>query len=204
MAIEAAHYPAVHKYLNQLSPISQATWEVVARHLDRRAFRPQEFFAKAGRFEHHTGILLEGVFRAYSLTQDSKEFTKTLYTPIGFTTPRSFLGAYTALVTQQVNQVNVQALTPATVLMCRYQDWAEMADTYPEVAAWSQKLAQLFFMGKETREWQLSTLQADERYRLFRSEFPELENLISQYHIAQYLGITPTQLSRIRKKMFAP
>ncbi|MEL6535241.1 MAG: Crp/Fnr family transcriptional regulator [Bacteroidota bacterium] len=202
MAIDAAHYPAVRQYLNRLSPISEATWTAVAKHLHKTEFQPQEFFAKAGRYEHQTGILLDGIFRAYSLTQDSTEFTKTLYTPISFTNPISYLGAYTALVTQQVNQVNVQALTQATVLVCSYQDWLGLAETHPEVATWSQKLAHLFFIGKETRELQLSTMQAHERYLLFRSEFPELEHLISQYHIAQYLGITPTQLSRIRKKVF--
>jgi hypothetical protein len=43
-------------------------------------------------------------------------------------------------------------------------------------------------------------LGADQRYTLFKEEYPNLENLIAQYHIASYLGITATQLSRIRAK----
>ncbi len=46
----------------------------------------------------------------------------------------------------------------------------------------------------------LIATDATERYALFQKEFPELENHIAQYHIASYLGITPTQLSRIRAK----
>jgi hypothetical protein len=58
--------------------------------------------------------------------------------------------------------------------------------------------AESFFLHKEKREIELVLLRADERYRIFKEEYPTLENLISQYHVASYLGITPTQLSRIR------
>ena len=54
---------------------------------------------------------------------------------------------------------------------------------------------------KEKRELEMSLLQADERYAIFRNEFKGVEQLIPQYHIASYLGISATQLSRIRNKM---
>jgi hypothetical protein len=56
------------------------------------------------------------------------------------------------------------------------------------------------FLEKEKREIELVLLGAQQRYQLFQNEYPNLENLISQYHIASYLGVTPTQLSRIRAK----
>jgi hypothetical protein len=42
-------------------------------------------------------------------------------------------------------------------------------------------------------------LDARQRYLLFQQRFPLLEQQIPQYHVASYLGITPTQLSRIRR-----
>jgi CRP-like cAMP-binding protein len=61
-------------------------------------------------------------------------------------------------------------------------------------------LAEYLFIRKEKREIELVTLDARERYAIFRKEHPTLEQFIPQYHIASYLGITPTQLSRIRRK----
>jgi CRP-like cAMP-binding protein len=43
-------------------------------------------------------------------------------------------------------------------------------------------------------------LNASKRYDAFLEEFPGLEQRIPQYQIASYLGITPVQLSRIRKR----
>ncbi|WP_205687103.1 hypothetical protein [Chitinophaga rhizosphaerae] len=40
----------------------------------------------------------------------------------------------------------------------------------------------------------------DKLHRFLDKRFPALEALVPQYHIASYLGVTPTQLSRIRRK----
>ena len=42
---------------------------------------------------------------------------------------------------------------------------------------------------------------ATQRYANFREQFPQLELQIPQYHIASYLGISATQLSRIRRQL---
>jgi hypothetical protein len=47
----------------------------------------------------------------------------------------------------------------------------------------------------------MALMDATERYLIFKEEHPGLEDLIPQYHIASYLGISPTQLSRIRKNL---
>ena len=44
-------------------------------------------------------------------------------------------------------------------------------------------------------------LDADQRYAILQKEFPGIELKIPQYHIASYLGISATQLSRIRSKL---
>jgi CRP-like cAMP-binding protein len=42
---------------------------------------------------------------------------------------------------------------------------------------------------------------AKERYISFVSTYPNIEQIIKNYHIASYLGITTESLSRIRKEM---
>ncbi|OAV43343.1 Crp/Fnr family transcriptional regulator [Lewinella sp. 4G2] len=54
----------------------------------------------------------------------------------------------------------------------------------------------------EQRQLAFATLTAAERYVDFLSEYPDLEQRVSQRDVAAYLGITPTQLSRIRRKVY--
>jgi hypothetical protein len=51
--------------------------------------------------------------------------------------------------------------------------------------------------------YDLSVLNSTERYIKLKKEIPDIENLIPQYHIASYLNITPTQLSRIRREYYS-
>lgn len=181
--------------------MSQKTWVEVAELLEEKTFDKHDLFAKSGRYEHEVGIVLSGIFRSYTEDQEGKEFTGTFYTPIHYKTPISYLGSYTALTTGTINTVNVEALTDAKILMFSYERWNTLTQANTEALEWSRKLANLFFMGKEQRVLQLSTLTAEQRYLNFRNDFPELESQINQYHIAQFIGVTPTQLSRIRKKV---
>jgi CRP-like cAMP-binding protein len=42
---------------------------------------------------------------------------------------------------------------------------------------------------------------AEERYRYFLEQYPDLTKRVPQWMIASYLGITPESLSRIRNNM---
>ncbi|MEX0362583.1 MAG: hypothetical protein AB3N10_16525, partial [Allomuricauda sp.] len=52
----------------------------------------------------------------------------------------------------------------------------------------------------QSRLVSLLNLTSLEKYKRFLKDYPGLLNRIPHYHIANYLGITPTQLSRARKQ----
>ena len=58
-----------------------------------------------------------------------------------------------------------------------------------------------WLLAKDAREIELVQEDATARYLRFIDEYPRLVERLPQYHIALHLGITPTQLSRIRKNL---
>ncbi len=90
--------------------------------------------------------------------------------------------------------------TDCLILKANYEKITNLYDSTPKFERLSRILAEHFFVSKEKREIELVMLDASERYEIFKKEHSNLGNLIPQYHIASYLGITPTQLSRIRAK----
>jgi hypothetical protein len=61
-------------------------------------------------------------------------------------------------------------------------------------------MAEQFFVWNEKKQLDMALLDAKERYLIFKTEYSGIESVIPQYHIASYLGISPTQLSRIRQQ----
>ena len=132
------------------------------------------------------------MLRAYYSNDQAEEYNKTFFTE------NNFVGAYSALITQEKNLIDIDCLTDCSLLVATYQWITKLYDQHPQVERLARILAEQFFVRKEKREIELVTLEAKERYAIFQQEHPQLEQLIPQYHIASYLGVSPTQLSRIR------
>lgn len=110
------------------------------------------------------------------------------------------IGGYSSLVTQLPNTINQQALTDCVILIGNYKKLIDLLDHHQDLERLLRKIAERYFVVKEKREVEIVLLEANKRYAIFQNEYPDLEQVIPQYHIASYLGITPTQLSRIRAK----
>lgn len=163
-------------------------------------FQPVELkkrtaFATKGEYAQKIGFIKAGVMRAYHGNAKGEEYNKTFFTA------GSFVGAYSSLVTGNQNLIDIDCLTDCTLLEANYQDITSMYEEHPQVERLSRIMAERFFVSKEKREIELVTLEAKDRYAIFQEEHPGLEQLIPQYHIASYLGVSPTQLSRIRREL---
>ena len=158
------------------------------------ALEKGDHLAVEGEYAQKLAFVETGVLRAYYRSPKGEEFNKLF-----FTNP-AIVGAYSSLITGQQNMINIQCLTDCRLLQAPFGHILDLYETHPMVERLNRVIAEDFFVKKERREMSLVMYDASERYTLFQQEYPDLENQIAQYHVASYLGITPTQLSRIRAK----
>lgn len=150
-----------------------------------------EYFIKIGKPCTKIGKLLNGVMRGFVFDNDGNEITTHFYQEGDM-----IVGSY-------IPNVNIAFTIEALV------DTEVSVANYSEVMSWvnkDRKITEII-----TREFQklnnqlqsrlvsLLNLSSVEKYELFLKEYPSLVNRIPHYYIANYLGITPTQLSRARK-----
>lgn len=182
-------------YFNTISPISAATWQHIAplfrlKHLEKGAY-----FLEAGPVASTFGFLESGLVRVFYRSTDGTEYNKHF-----FQAPTT-IGGYSSLVTGQPNLIYQQALTDCAVWVADYARFGGFYDQFPDLERLARRNAELYFAEKEQREVELVLLDARERYALLQQRHPNLEQRVPQYHIASYLGVTPTQLSRIRRAL---
>jgi CRP-like cAMP-binding protein len=182
--------------LTQISPLTEATWQAVAALFRSKQLPKHDFFAQAGRPERQIAWMGGGVVRAFYRSDQGTDYNKTFFTP------GDFVGAFSALVSGWPNQIYLQALTDCSLWVADYPRFTALFDAHPDLERLARRYAEWLFVEKEQREIELVLLNAEQRYQKFQEAYPELERQIAQHHIASYLGVTPTQLSRIRTKLF--
>lgn len=183
------------RYIETINAISKESWEGLKNIFTEQTLNAGEYFLKEGQVATQIGFLNKGVIRAFYRNEFGVEYNKHFF--VG----PCFFGGYTSLITGKINHINQQTLSDCNMLVADYSRFTNLFDKHHDIERAARKLSELFFVAKEYREIEIVTLDADKRYLLFRQQYPALEQQISQYHIASYLGVTPTQLSRIRKKL---
>jgi len=182
------------EHLNKIVQFTESEMELFIALFSEKQLKKNEYFAREGELSKKFAFVSSGIIRAFYRNNEGNEYNKTFFTK------NNFVGAYSSLVTNQKNLINIQCLTDCTFLIANFSDLTRLYDSNPKIERLARILAEQFFVSKEKREIELVMLDATGRYEIFQIEHPNLESLIPQYHIASYLGITPTQLSRIRAK----
>ena len=182
-------------YINKINPIQKDTFDALQKCFQPSKLSKNEFFVREGEYAQEIGFLYKGIIRAFFLNQEGKAYTKQFFVD------HSIIGSYSSLLTKQPNQIAQQALTDCEILVADFSEIEKLYNRFHDLERLGRKIAEFYFLEKEQKEIEMALLDADKRYLIMRERFPTIEGIVPQYHIASYLGISPTQLSRIRRKL---
>jgi CRP-like cAMP-binding protein len=155
------------------------------------SLRKKEFLIKENTICSFMGFLEAGVLRSI-LIKEGEEFTSDFFFE------NSFVSVYTSFLRQTPAVVSIQAISPATIHCISYSQYNDLLNASGEWYKLGKYIADSFFFKKCIRESSLLQDSAVERYNLLLKTFPAIEQLVTQRHIASYLGIKPESLSRIK------
>jgi CRP-like cAMP-binding protein len=182
----------IRTQIQKFVPLDDEAWALMEPHITEKQLARNDLLVQEGKLARELGLVLEGNFRQY-YTRDGEE--KTTY----FFFENHFIGGYMSCVSGQPSLLNIEALTPARVAMFPY---AVLQELYHRSHLWERfgrMLAEYLGMGLEERMVDLLLLTAEERYlKLQNGNKQKILERIPQHYIANYLGITPVSLSRIR------
>lgn len=183
------------EYVKRFGNIQEDIFTELKTNFTQIHLSKKEIFSSEGEYARKVGFLEKGIIRAFIRNNEGKEYTKQF-----FVAP-SIIGAYTSLLTKQPNKIIQEALTDCTIWIADYSKIEALYARHHEMERIGRKIAEYYYLEKERNLVEMALFDADKRYVLLKERFPTIESQVQQYHIASYLGISPTQLSRIRKKM---
>jgi CRP-like cAMP-binding protein len=168
--------------------------------IDRIADTFEELFLEKGEFLVKQGklgcyfIMVEGYLRAYTFTDKGDEVTTYFYPPnrVVFEAASFFGGNPSA--------ENIQAITACKGYYTSFQKLNEMFHAWPEFREFGRTALVKEFVAYKQRVLSMVNKSAEERYAELIQNNQELFLHAQLKHIASYLGMTDTSLSRIRRE----
>lgn len=194
MITEEAH-ALLRRKVNGFSAVPDADWVLLLPYLEMKQLKKNEFFVKEGKRSFDVGLVLNGMLRQY-YTVEGEE--KTTY----FYFENHFVSAYISCITGNPSLLTIEALSDVQYISFPYAVLMELFDKSMAWQKFGRLVAEYLAVGLEERMTSLLMLNPEARYlNLLNSNKHKIIVRIPQHYIANYLGITPVSLSRIRKRL---
>lgn len=191
----SAALPVLRAAIGRFVQLDDSEWSLLVPHIEERKLRKHELLAQEGKIANEVGFLLDGNMRHY-YTLDGEE--KTTY----FYFEGHFVSAYLSCITGKKSDLSIEALSDCSLLVFKYSSLRQLFDQSHKWERFGRLIAEYLAIGLEERMAGLLMHTAEERYViLLESNKQKILERIPQHYVANYLGITPVSMSRIRNRL---
>lgn len=188
-------FTALKNAMDGYTKISNKTWQSLKGISRFRTLDKKDILYQIGEIPNTFSFVYSGLFRNFVIDKHGNEYNKIFFDE------GTFPGSMVALLKTEPSRFTIEALEPSSIIEINFTEYRKLL-----IECHDLKLFQIYYLEKnwlivkEDREIAIVQNDAAYRYKKFLKEYPSLENRLPQYHIASHIGVTPTQLSRIRKK----
>jgi len=148
---------------------------------------------REGEYCNYEYFVMEGCLRSYYLDYEGKEHS-TMFAIEGWWT-----GNLKSFVRSTPSDFFIEALENSVLLRFDKQKMEELYLKIPKFERYFRILLQNRLLVTQDRVSHHLSTSASERYLDFVKKYPTIEQRVPLKHIASYIGVTPTYLSRLRK-----
>ncbi|MGR3857655.1 Crp/Fnr family transcriptional regulator [Chryseobacterium indologenes] len=183
------------KHINQYYPLSEETIKDLLDICTEEYYRKNDLLLESGSMARYYYFLKSGIIGYYTVDEQGNNIYKIFFEE------NSFIASTAAIIKNEPSDFNVIALEDCSVIQYPAKAYRELLEKHHDLALFHlHYLEKNWVVKKEPLEVSLKYETAKKRYlQLLDKE--SLYNRLKQHHIASYLGITPTQLSRIKKEI---
>lgn len=180
---------------DQYFPLSQNTKNELLKICNTHQYKKNEIILNQGDVATNYYIVKKGLLGYYTLDENGTIVYKIFFEE------NSFVASTVSIIENKPSDFSIVALEDVELISLPAEKFRKMFYQYHDLALFQiNYLEKNWVVEKENAEISLKTELAKERY-LKLTNNKSLYNRLKQHHIASYLGITPTQLSRIRKEL---
>ncbi|MCJ8210162.1 Crp/Fnr family transcriptional regulator [Mucilaginibacter sp. RS28] len=186
-------------YLSRYITYTDEEWAIASKGFVFSTLKKKAYFAEVGKVSNELGFIYKGSAR-YLHIRNGEEITNY------FTFAPDFISAYKSFLRREPGHNYIQMLEDSELVIVTHKHWHFMLE-HPQLAHKTERLGRLiaehYLCCYDDRVASFVTKSPEERYLELLDEGKEVIQRIPQHYIANFLGITPVSLSRIRRRILA-
>lgn len=182
--------------IQKLIRISQEEKIILTSLFKEKRYDKGDFFLAEGQICRQVGFVVKGLMRYY-INHEGEEKT------YAFSQENQYVCNYESFLPQSPSAKIIHALEDTQLLEISHSDLQLLYANIRQGERFGRIAIEAVFLQllKDINSFYTETPEL--RYERFLTDHPDLQQRISQYHIASFVGVKPQSLSRIRKRIFA-
>lgn len=175
-------------------PSSRKTLDEIAEHFEEKTFTKNDYFLKEGQVSNDYLFLADGFMRAFTFDTDGNEVTTYFYPK------NSIVFEASSFFMRIASTENIQAVCDCKGFAITFEKLNKLFHSVPEFREFGRAMLVKEFSAYKQRTLAMINKSAEERYANLINTNKEIFQNAQLKHIASFLGMTDTSLSRIRKE----
>ncbi len=181
--------------INPIVLLSDTELSIFSNAFELVQVKKNDYFLKQGQVCNFLGLLLSGVMIYTKTVESGDEIT------IHFAFDGDWVNNNLSRLSNSPSNIHIKAIEDCEMLVIKQAAIENLYVVIPKLERLGRILTERSFVRFVEQTIEFQTLTAKERYENLLREFPEIIQRVQQYHIANYLGVAPKSLSRIRKEI---
>lgn len=174
--------------------VSLKAAEEIADKFSPREIKKNEFLSRAGRIYDEYFFLENGFIRSFAIDVEGNDVTTNFYSG------GQVVFEVSSFFNRTISSENFQAIVDCEGWYITYDQLNHLFHSMHEFRDFGRSILVKGFSALKTRMLSMITATAEQRYDTLIKANPEIFKHAALKHIASYLGVTDTSLSRIRKE----
>ncbi|OKS85240.1 Crp/Fnr family transcriptional regulator [Mucilaginibacter polytrichastri] len=192
---------AKYNYREHLQPFAvfnEDEWALFCTYMEFVSLKKKEYFIEAGKVCNHFGFINKGSVRYFHMANDGTDITGY------FSFENEFMSSYKSFVKREPANNYIQALEDTELILISYKSMQEMLACEKlghKMERFGRLIAEYYLCCYDDRITAFITQSPEERYIKLLESGRDILRRMPQHYIANFLGITPVSLSRIRRRI---
>lgn len=161
---------------------------------EQKLYKQDEIVLKKGDICNHIFFIEKGILKTYFINNFGKEAIN------GIAIENNFCTSISSFINQTPSSENIKALEETKLIYINFRNFKLLIEKFPVYKEIYINILEDYLTFTTWRLESVMLMDAKERYNTLMKVFPKLFLKISNKDMAEYMGMSPETLSRIKSK----